>query len=60
MLLFSNVIMKLCIFVGVNAGGYVGWVLAEPFGTMAAFIVSSVGSVAGVFLGWKVARRYLE
>ena len=51
--------MKLCIFVGVNAGGYVGWVVAEPFGMMAAFIVSSIGSVLGVVLGWKVARHYL-
>jgi hypothetical protein len=59
MLLIPGEIMKLCIFIGVNAGGYVGWVLAEPFGMTAAFLVSSVGSVVGVILGWKVARRYL-
>jgi hypothetical protein len=51
--------MKLCIFVGVNAGGYAGWVLGEPYGTMAAFLVSSLGSILGVVAGWKVARHYL-
>jgi hypothetical protein len=59
MLLISVRIMKLCIFVGVNAGGYAGWVLGEPFGLMMAFVVSSVGSILGVILGWKVARHYL-
>jgi hypothetical protein len=51
--------MKLCIFVGVNLGGYAGWVLGEPMGMMAAFLISSLGSILGVVLGWKVARRYL-
>jgi len=52
--------MKLCIFVGVNAGGYVGWVLGEHNGLMTAFLVSSLGSLIGVYLGWKVAREYLS
>jgi len=52
--------MKLCIFVGLNAGGYAGWVLGEPMGIMTAFLVSSLGSAIGVYLGWKVARQYLE
>jgi hypothetical protein len=59
MLLSTGSIMKLCIFIGVNAGGYAGWVLGEPFGMMAAFLVSSVGSLLGVVVGWKIARHYL-
>lgn len=51
--------MKLCIFVGVNAGGYLGWVLGEPLGMMMAFFISSLGSMVGVYAGWKIARRYL-
>ncbi len=51
--------MKLCIFVGLNVGGYAGWMLGEPFGVMTAFAISSVGSILGVYLGWKMARAYL-
>lgn len=51
--------MKLCIFVGINVGGYIGWSLAEPYGMMTAFLVSGVGSIVGVYAGWWVARRYL-
>ena len=52
--------MKLCIFVAVNIGGWAGWTLCENFGLMTAFLGSGVGSVLGVYLGWKVARTYLS
>ncbi len=52
--------MKLCIFIGVNLGGYAGWALGEPLGMTWAFVISSVGSLVGVYLGWKVARTYLS
>ena len=59
----SNVLamsaVKFCIFVGINVGGMIGWSLGEQFGVMTAFIVSSVGSIVGVFAGWKFARHYL-
>ena len=51
--------MKLCIFTGINVGGYIGWSLAEPCGMLTAFLVSGVGSVLGVYAGWWLARRYL-
>ena len=51
--------MKLCIFVGMNIGGYIGWEFGDHFGMMTAFFVSSLGSVLGVYAGWKVAREYL-
>jgi hypothetical protein len=59
LLLFLEGIMKLFIFIGVNLGGYVGWEAGEPFGMTAAFILSSLGSIGGVILGWKAARHYL-
>ncbi len=59
MLLLPLYIMKLCIFFGLNVGGYFGWELGEPYGMGAAFIVSSVGSIIGLIAGWKLARRYL-
>lgn len=52
--------MKFCIFVGINAGGAVGWWLGEMIGTMTAFFVSGAGSLAGVYLGWRVAMRMLN
>jgi len=52
--------MKLCIFVGLNVGGYVGWELGEYVGTMTAVIVSGIGSLVGIYAGWKVAREYLQ
>ncbi len=52
--------MKLCIFVGMNAGGIVGWWLGEPAGMMTAFFASSAGSLVGVYAGWRVARHYLQ
>ena len=51
--------MKLFIFIGINLGGYVGWDLGERFGTMTAFVLSGLGSMLGVFVGWWAARKYL-
>jgi len=52
--------VKFCIFVGVNAGGYIGWCLAQNYGMMVAFIASGVGSVVGVYMGWRLARSLLN
>ena len=51
--------VKLFIFIGINLGGYVGWDLGERFGTMTAFVLSGLGSMLGVFVGWWAARKYL-
>jgi hypothetical protein len=61
--------MKLLIFIGVNVGGILGWWLGDYicswFGMSAQaaflidFLVSGLGSVAGVYGGWWVARQYL-
>ncbi len=48
--------MKLLVSVGVTVGSYAGWNLGEGFGVLAAFVISGVGSVAGVYLGWRAAR----
>lgn len=51
--------VKLCIFVGTTLGGYGAWYLAECLGWdfFACFLVSSLGSIAGVYFGWKIGRR---
>jgi len=52
--------MKLCIFVGMNIGGAVGWWLGEFVGFGTAFIASGVGSILGIYGGWRVAREWLQ
>jgi hypothetical protein len=52
---------RLLIFVGMILGGYVGWWLGDHIGLglMTTFLVSSLGSAAGVYVAWRVARDYL-
>ena len=52
--------MKLCIFVGANVGGAVAWSVCERFGMMLAFLAGAVGSLLGVYAGWRLARHCLE
>ena len=40
--------------------GWVGWWLGEKVGFMTAFLLSSAGSMAGVYLGWRFYHDYLE
>lgn len=48
---------KLCIFVGTTVCGYGAGFLVSEFGLMTQIVVSGIGSIVGVFLGWKVAQR---
>ena len=53
--------MKLCIFVGTMVGGIGGSLIAGAFGmdtfSLGSFLLSGVGSVVGVYAGWKLAQR---
>lgn len=51
---------KLCIFAATTILGYVGWALGDAVGLGfgGSFVVSSIGSLVGVWVGWKVARRF--
>ena len=51
---------KLCIFVGMTVLGSAGWWLGEKAGFVASFLLSGVGSILGVYLGWRFWRDYLE
>ncbi len=50
---------KLCIFAGTLLGSYGGWFLGEALGLgfWWSFVISGIGSVVGVWAGWKVARK---
>ena len=49
---------KLLAFVGAVGGGYAGWALGALVGTFAAFVVSVVGTAAGVYVGRRLARHW--
>ena len=48
---------KLCTLGGASIGSYVGWFLGERYGLGTAFVLSGIASLAGVYLGWKLARK---
>ena len=57
-------VTKLCIFVGTTAGGVGGGVLAGALGmdtfSLGSFLLSGIGSIVGVYAGWKVAKKLEE
>ncbi|MES2696139.1 MAG: hypothetical protein V4773_21890 [Verrucomicrobiota bacterium] len=50
---------KLCILIGTTVVGYAGWALGEALGFsfFVNFLLSGVGSIIGVWVGWKIARK---
>ena len=52
---------KLCIFVGTTVGGIAGSLIAGAFGldtfSIGNFLLSGVGSIVGVYAGWKLAQK---
>jgi hypothetical protein len=51
---------KLCIFAGTTVCSYAFWAIGDALGFsfFASFMLSGVGSIVGVYLGWKIARRF--
>lgn len=53
---------KLCIFAGTTIFGILGSMLAGAFGmdmfSLGSLLLSGVGSMVGVYAGWKFARRF--
>jgi len=50
---------KLCIFIGMTVLGWVGWWIGSMVSVMTAFMLSGIGSVLGVYVGWRINRDYL-
>jgi uncharacterized membrane protein YeaQ/YmgE (transglycosylase-associated protein family) len=46
-------------FIGATVLGSVGWWIGGHVGVMTAFMVSTVGSGVGVYVGRRAARDYL-
>lgn len=51
---------KLCIFAGTTVFSYGFWYLGTLLGFdfFGSFLLSGVGSIVGVWVGWKVAQHY--
>lgn len=52
--------MKLFIFIGMSLGGWIGWWIGDHAGIWTAFLLSSAGSILGVYVGWRIGRNLLE
>ena len=50
---------KLLAVIGTTLGGYLGWILGAPVGTVTAFAVSMVGTAAGLYAARRVAQHLL-
>jgi hypothetical protein len=50
---------KLLTMLGMTIGGYVGWLIGAPVGIFTAFILSMVGTAAGVYAARRFAERFL-
>lgn len=51
---------KICIFVGITVFGWIGWWLGDRFGLTAAYLISLLGSLVGVYVGWRIHRDFLS
>ena len=50
---------KILSFVGGMVGSYAGWWLGSQFGEiMTSFMVSIVGTAAGIYIGRRIAKNY--
>lgn len=51
---------RLLVLAGTTLGGYLGWAAGDAagLGLLGCFLISGLGSVLGVYAGWKAARRF--
>jgi hypothetical protein len=50
--------IKLAAFGGSTVGGYIGWFVGAKFGFMTAFILSMIGTGAGMYYAAKAMKNY--
>jgi hypothetical protein len=51
---------KLCIFIGLTVMSSIGWWLGAKMNFMMGFVLSGMGCLVGVYLGWLINRDYFE
>ena len=51
---------KLVMLISITLFSSVGWALGARVGFGTAWLLSGVGSIAGVYVGWRVNQAYFE
>jgi hypothetical protein len=51
---------KLLIIISISIGGWIGWWIGKYVGTMTAYLLSVVGSAAGLYFGKKIMTDFME
>jgi uncharacterized protein YcfJ len=51
---------KLLTIVSIFIGGGIGWWLGKHVGFMTGYFVSVVGAAAGLYIGRRIMRNYME
>jgi len=51
---------RIIILLAVTILGGIGWTLGAHFGLGMAWLLSSIGSLIGVYIGWRINRAYLD
>lgn len=49
---------KLLGFLGMTIGGWLGWAAGAPFSVVLAFVLSMVGTGAGLYAGRRLAQEW--
>ncbi|MHB1544421.1 MAG: hypothetical protein ACYCS1_08840 [Gammaproteobacteria bacterium] len=49
---------KVLIFIFATLFGLCGWWLGAYLGLMGAWVISGLGSILGVYWGWRIGRDY--
>lgn len=49
---------KLLAFLGLTAGGWIGWAVGARVSVMAAFVLGMVGTGLGLYAGRRIARDH--
>jgi hypothetical protein len=49
---------KLLGFLGLTAGGWIGWAVGERLSFTAAFLLGIVGTGVGLYVGRRIAQEY--
>jgi len=52
----KKLIMILCVTI---LGG-IGWAFGKHAGMVTAWLLSGLGAIVGVYLGWRIGRAYLD